>query len=257
MGMSRTDSSGEQFGTNVWGPQQGYLTDLYGQAQQQAKAAGYGQAEQGQGLNAVQQAQQALAQSGQYGQGMVGQVGMGNQIYGQSAYGLGQMAQGAGSNPQMDAYAQQVGQQFRQQIMPALQGQSAVAGQLGSSRAQIGQAMAADQAQQNIQQYSQQLYNDEQNRRLSALQSMQGAGQGYMQGAGALGQAGQLQQGVAGGQLDASQAYGQWAQFAQQQPWYNLQQYAGIVGGPTMQDLGGQQRSRSRAWNQAGSVSMW
>lgn len=255
-GQSHSASDSTQFGSNVWENQRPYLQDTYAQAQQMAGIGQQDLAQQAMGQNALYQGQQMMGQSGQYAGGMVGQVGAANQMYGQSAQGFGQMAQGAGNNPQLDAYAQQVGQQFNRQIMPALQGQAQVAGQLGSSRAQIGEAMAAGDAQQNIQNYSQQLYSDEQNRRLQAFQGMQGAGAGMLQGAQMLGGAGQLQQSAAGGLMDASQGWGQWGQYAQQSPWANLQQYQNIIGGPAMRDMGGQSTSRARSWNQSGSFGL-
>lgn len=205
-GKSKASSGGEQFqyGSNVWAPQAPFLQDIYGQAQ--------GMAAQGP-------------------QGGAAQFGQAGDIYGAAAGGLAGMAAGTGGNPQMDAYARQAGAAFQNQVMPALRGQAAAAGQLGSSRAQLGQAAAAGLVQQNMQDYSQQLYNEERNRQLQAYQGMQGAGAGMMQ-LGLINQA---------------------------SPWYNLQQYAGLVGGPAMQDLGGRSynQSQSRSENYGLSGGFW
>ena len=146
-----------------------------------------------------------------------GQQGLGYNAYNQ-AQGLNQQAGNAfnrlanpGTDPMMGAYAQQIGQQFNEQIMPQLRGDAMVAGGYGGSRAGIAQGVAAGQAQRNIQDFGAQLYGQNQDRALQAAQGL-------------------------GGLAQNSLATGQ---FGMGIPWYNLQQYAGLLGGPIVENLGG------------------
>jgi len=124
-----------------------------------------------------------------------------------------------------------------------MRGDASVAGQLGSSRAGIGQGLAAARAGQQIQDFGAQLYGQNQDRALQAA-NMQGALQGniasmYGQGAQAAQQLGQFGMGI---------------------PWYALQQQQGLLGNAIMRDLGGmtvgEGSGKSSAWNQSGSFGM-
>jgi hypothetical protein len=151
--------------------------------------------------------------------------------------------QNPGMDPMMDVYSRQIGRQFNEQVMPAMRGDASVAGQLGSSRAGIGQGLAAARAGQQIQDFGAQLYGQNQDRALQAA-NMQGALQGniasmYGQGAQAAQQLGQFGMGI---------------------PWYALQQQQGLLGNAIMRDLGGMtvgdSSGKSSAWNQSGSFGM-
>jgi hypothetical protein len=150
-----------------------------------------------------------------------GNIGMGqqatdlqNQQLGQQYQGLGQF-QGNAVDPRMGIYSNQVAQDFSEKIMPQLQGDAILNNGLGNSRNQIAQGIAAGEMNKNMNNFAGQLYGENQNR---ALQSMGMQNQ-------ISGQMGQL-------------------------PWANLQQYAGLIGGPTMQDLGGS------SWGTSKSSSM-
>lgn len=159
---------------------------------------------------------QAAGQQGmaQYGN-MLGQAQGYNQ---QGAAALNDPRFLGQNNPQMQAYANQIGQQFNQQIMPGLRGDAMLTGGYGGSRAGIAQGTAAGQAQRNLQDFGAQLYGQDQQYN---LQRAQGLNQNAAM-AGTLGE-----------------AYGQLGQFGMSLPWYNLQQYAGLLGNPIMEDLGG------------------
>ena len=82
---------------------------------------------------------------------------------------------------QMGYYGQQVGQQFREQIMPQMQGQASLAGGLGSSRNQLAQGYAGAQANQQLQNMGNQLYSDNANRAQSAAAMMPGMANAFGQ----------------------------------------------------------------------------
>ena len=216
-GKSKQSAQGQStstdFGTNIWGPQAGYLQNLYGNAQGLAG----GQQMGGQGLANSQQnaqfAQQGLMNSNQNLQGY----------------------QNQGVDPALGAYSDRIGQQFNEQFMPGLQGQAIQAGGLGGSRQQIGAAMGADRGMQAISDFAANSYAGQQQRGLQAA-GMQG------QNSQALGQLGQ--------QNLMS------ADFARSMPWYNQQQFSGLLGAPTMQDLGAYSQStnssKGKSWNASG-----
>jgi hypothetical protein len=143
---SSSQSRSEDFGTNIWGPQAGYLESLYGNAQQLAG----GQQMGGMGLGNAQQnaqyAQQGLMQSNQNLQGY----------------------QNQGIDPALNAYSDRIGQQFSEQFMPQLQGQAIQAGGLGGSRQQIGAAMGADRGMQAISDFAANSYAGQQQRGIQA-----------------------------------------------------------------------------------------
>jgi hypothetical protein len=132
-------------------------------------------------------------------------------------------------NPALDAYSRQIGQQFREQVLPGIEGGANLAGARGSSRQGIAEGLAGSRTAQQIQDFAAQVYSGDQNRRLQAAL-----------GAGQLGQA--------GGQLQGQMAPLQSA-LAFSAPWFNLQAMQGIIGSPIMQDLGGKSRSSSESSN--------
>ena len=183
--LSQQSSEQRNYGTNVWGPQAGYLQDIYSQAQ---------------GMK------QDL-------QGWAGQAGLDQMrgALGQSQQALQRLANPDQTDPLMGMYAKQIGQQFNEQIAPGIRGDAMLGGNRGGSRQGIGLGLAGARAGQQLQDFGAQLWGQQQQNALSAAQGLQGVAGGYGQQA--------LQQGMA--------------------PWQNLQQYAGLIGGPAFQNLGG------------------
>jgi len=108
-----------------------------------------------------------------------------------------------GMNPMQDVYARNIAQNFRENIMPELQGQAMMAGGMGGSRANIGEALAGARASQQLQDFSAQLYDQDMNRKLAATQGLNQVGDSYggmaMNQANIAGMRGNLAQGM--GQL--------------------------------------------------------
>jgi hypothetical protein len=187
-GASQSKSQNYQAGTAADPNQLPYLQNLWQGAQ------GY----MGQGQQTAQQGQDWI---GNAANSMMGQFSPQN-------------VQG-----QMDYYGKQIGQQFREQIMPQIQGQAALAGGLGSSRNQLAQGYAGAQAQQGIQNMGNALFSQNQDRALQAA-----------------------------GQMPAmANAFGNMG-------WMPYQQLAGILGPMQSQNKGGWGLSSSNAWNAQGSV---
>jgi hypothetical protein len=234
IGGNRSSQSQESAGTNQgFGSginlgQENQLQNLWAQAgavndiggQQQL---GYNAYNQAQGLG--QQAYNALG-----GQNM------------QNAFGTLNQLQNPGADPMMGVYGRQIGQQFNEQIMPGLRGDAMVGGGYGGSRAGIAQGLAGARAGQQLQDFGAQLYGQNQDRRLQAANA-----------SGAL--SGQISQQYAG-MADQAQQLGQ---FGMGIPWYNLQQYAGLLGGPAMQDLGayGSTESSGRGSSSGFQAHIW
>jgi hypothetical protein len=179
-------------------------------------------------------------------QGLGGQPNVGGQGYNQAMGNLQgaqqgfnqsnqnlQQFQGQGVDPAVDAYSQRIGQQFNEQFMPGLQGQAIQAGGLGGSRQQIGAALGADRGMQAIGDFAANAYSGQQQR---GLQAAQGQGQNAM-GMG----------GLANPNLQAGA-------YQQQQPWYNLNQFSGLLGQPTILDQGALSTSQSQS---TGSSNAW
>ena len=213
---SQGQSTSQDFGTNIWGPQAGYLENLYGNAQQLGQGPQMG----GQGLQNSQQnagyAQQGLMQSNQNLQ----------------------QYQNPGIDPALGAYSDRIGQQFSEQFLPQLQGQAIQAGGLGGSRQQIGAAMGADRGMQAISDFAANSYAGQQQRGLQAA-GLQG------------------QNSQARGQLGQQNLMN--ADFSRGMPWYNQQMFGGLLGAPTMQDLGAYSQStnsskgKASSWNAKGT----
>jgi hypothetical protein len=210
-----SSSQSYDYGNEVWGAQSPYLQDMYARAQQMSMQPNAGMGT----LDNVE--------------GMFGQAGS---ALGQSQAALNRLANPTEADPMQAVYARNLGQMFNEQIMPGLKGDAMVGGGLGGSRAGIAQGLAGARMGQQMQDFSAQLYGDQQNRALQAGQALQGVGQGYNQlGAG----------------------YQDLAMQRAQMPWAQMQQYAGLLGPAVMRDLGGYSTSRSKgksnAWNQSGS----
>jgi hypothetical protein len=209
-GTTSSTASGmsETFGTAIAAEQLPYLQNLWSQAASLGGNAGSPQM----GYNAYNQGMQA----NQAGMNALGGANM------QGAFNtLGRM-QNPGMDPMMDVYSRQIGRSFNEQIMPGLRGDAAMAGGLGSSRAGIAQGLAGARAGQQIQDFGAQLYGQNQDRAAMAAQAAGGLG---------------MQQ--AGGYMTGGQNAASLGQFGMGIPWYNMQQYAGLLGSPVMQNLGG------------------
>jgi len=182
-GQQKSSNSSVDKGSEVWKAQAPFLTGMYGSAQNQFN----------QGL-------------GQYGQ-------QADQFI-NTAQGTMERMQNPGVDPAMNAYSKNIGDQYRQQFMPALQGGAIQAGGLGGSRQQIGAALGAGQAMDSISDFAANSYAGQQQRA-----------------------------------LQAASAAPAMADFARSMPWYGLNQYAGILGSPTMIDKGGSSKGSSSGWN--------
>lgn len=282
----------------VYSPQSTALQDLYSKATAQMANTGGVQGMSmdylNQNANALNQSNTALGQAGNTFQQALGQYGQANQGYQQGYNALGTAGnalQGAyngvgkgygaldeamagyrgfmtqdGINPMQDVYRRSISQAFNEDIMPELRGSAAVSGQLGSSRAGIGQGLAGARASQQLQDFSAQLYSEDMNRRLAATQGLSNTGLGYgslgaQQGAignfmntnamgyGAMAEGqGNIAQGMGNigaqqGQLgtaygDLGGQYGKLSALNSTIPWYALNQYAGILGSPTVLNQG-------------------
>jgi hypothetical protein len=240
------------YGTDIWGPQAPYLQDLYAKARGSVGAGDQGAGgylgNLAYGMNqAGADATRQAGQAQQAGMGLLGGVNAGqgvNQAM-QNLGGYGTQGYNPFASQAVQAAGQQLGQQYREQFLPQLQGQAIQAGGLGGSRQQIGAALGADRAMQNLGNYATQVglqgYEGQMARQQQALQSQaQLAGQTYGQQAG-------LAQGLYGtgaglqGQLAGQQAglAPQYAEFMRSAPWYGLAQYGSLLGSPVMSDVGG------------------
>jgi hypothetical protein len=214
----------ENYGSDIWGPQAGFLGDLYARAQQQSFQPDAGMGTLGMAGNQYGQAGNLYGQS-------LGYLGQAGGAYGQSQAALNRLANPTEADPMQAVYARNIGQMFNEQVMPGLKGDAMVGGGLGGSRAGIAQGLAGARVGQQIQDFSAQLYGDQQNRALQAGQALQGVGQGYLQGMAGM-------QDAASGMGNLGQAYQSLATQQSQMPWQALQQYAGLLGPAVMQQLG-------------------
>ena len=128
-------------------------------------------------------------------------------LYRQARYGINTMMN-PGVNPQMRAYSNAVGRDFNRNIMPGIQDNAAGFGQMGSSRQGVAEGIAAGEARQQMQDFGAQLYNQDRDRMMQAMALAPAIGQ-----------------------------------FGMSIPWFGLQQYAGLLGRPTV--LGGAAGSTS------------
>ena len=227
--QSQTSQGTNQgFGSGINLGQENQLQNLWAQAGAVNDIGGQQQL----GYNAYNQAQG-------FGQQAYNALGGQNM---QNAFGTLNQLQNPGEDPMMGVYGRQIGQQFNEQIMPGLRGDAMVGGGYGGSRAGIAQGLAGARMGQQMQDFGAQLYGQNQDRRLQAANA-----------SGAL--SGQISQQYAG-MADQAQQLGQ---FGMGIPWYNLQQYAGLLGGPAMQDLGsyGTTDSSGRGSSSAFNAHIW
>lgn len=212
---STQESSGVQYGSDVWGAQSPYLQNLY--------SLGYTNTGNNTG-NA--QAQGFLGTAGE-------SLAAANGTLSESSTALRDFINPTAMDPAVQAYAQNLGQQFNEQFLPGLQGDAALAGGLGGSRQQIGAALGAQRAMQTLGDFTAQTYAGQQERALAAAQGLAANSQGYAN--------------------VASTGAGM-ADFARSMPWYNLQQFQGLLGSPVLKDLGGYSNSSGTS---KGSGSGW
>lgn len=208
-------SNSQSFGSNVWGNQSPFLQDLYARANQNFGNLGDAN------MNTA----------------LLGNAGNIDAALAEQTLGRSNAAYQSFLNPTVDpafqAYSTNLGQQFREQFLPELQGQAALAGGLGGSRQQIGSALGAQRAMQTLGDFAAQSYAGQQDRALQASA-------GLASNAGAFGDLTNLRLGQ--------------ADFARSMPWYNLSQYQGLLGAPVMQDLGSYSKTVSKG---SGGGSGW
>ncbi len=221
-------STTQDYGSEVWRQQSPFLQDLYRRGQGTLNTQDRLAQLQAQGM--LGDAQQGVRRaSGMFGRGR-------NAI--EDARGAFQRFQRPEIDPAFTAYSQNIGQQFREQVLPSMRGEAAMAGGMGGSRAQIGQALAGQRAMQSIGEFGAQAYAGQQERALGAAQGMLGAAGEY----------GNLGAGMLGGSQQSLAN----ADFARNMPWYGLQQYGGLLGGPTMIDKGGTGGTTSKGKSKQG-----
>jgi len=249
---NKTDSK-----VSVWGPQSGYLQDLYQQGQNRFNIDGNQQA--------LDLGQQGLNQIGNlYGQassyypnlvtgGQAGQIDVTDptqQYLSQTLQGQGQgmetltdLQQG-GINPNLQgmvgAATRGLTENYQQQVMPGIRQNAAFSGGLGGSRQGVAEGIASQSYLNNIQDTASniygQAYDADQQRRLSAAQGMlsQQAGAGQI-ASGLMGQQAQTGLGAIGAGNELAQLGMAPSGYANQvygYGWNPLQQYQGIIGGP-------------------------
>lgn len=253
--MSVQQSTTEPQG--VWDPQQEFLTDLYGKAQQlygQQPAAPFstGMAEQiyGQGPAQVSAEGLDLTRAGVGGAGSI--LGQAGQAYGQaltadpSQSPYFQSAVGAAMSPMVS--------QFTEQVIPQLRSGALQGGTFGGSRRELAEGRAAEGLARQMgdvaAQMGQQAYGQGLQARTQALgMAPQLAGAAFMPGQ-EMQRAQQAQQALQMGGLQQQWAPLQYLQQAEQAgqglqggaiglQWQPLQQYAGLIGGPTVLGQGG------------------
>lgn len=140
------------------------------------------------------------------GGGTQGQ-GQAQDIYNQTMTGYNRMMN-PGINPQLQAYSGEVQKNLERNLLPSIQGTAQMQGQGGSSRQGIAEGLALSDSNQQITDMAANLYNADMNRMGQAMTMAPSLGT-----------------------------------FGQQIPWYNMNQYAGILGDPTV--LGGASGSQS------------
>jgi len=122
----------------VWGPQAGYLKNLYGQGESLSNNFG----------NQEQQA---------------------NAIYAGAGDAYSRLLN-PGVNPQLDAYSGGVQRNLERNLLPSIQSDAVKFGQMGSSRQGVAQGLALSDSNQQITNMASNLYNDDMNRMGQAMQ---------------------------------------------------------------------------------------
>jgi len=217
-GSQKTSSSTVSKGTGIDPTQAGFLNDLWGRGQ----ATLNGQQGYGPGGVALQQG----ADWARQGAGFL--TGPHMQQVGES---LNQL-QNPEVDPMMGVYGRQVGQQFNEQILPGLRGGAMVNGGYGGSRAGIAEGLAGARSSQQLQDFAAQLYGQGQDRKLAAAQTSGQLGLGINEGF----------QGNAANAMDLGR-------FGMGLPWYNMQQYSGLLGSPVTIDKGGSSKSKGKGFD--------
>lgn len=174
---------------------------------------------------------------GQYGQ-LANQAGaQAGQFYNaanQGLAGLGQFA--SGQNPYLQAQIAQlgmnIGQQFREQILPGLGSQFAQAGQRGGSRHALAAGLGADRAMQQFAQGATALGSNAYNQQLAANQAL------AQYGMSGFGQAQNTQLAAQQGQLAGVQGMASFMPQAQNAQMMPFQIGASVIGAPSVLNYG-------------------
>ena len=140
------------------------------------------------------------------GMGTQGQ-GQAQGVYDDAMTGFNRMMN-PGVNPQLQAYSGDVQRNLDRNLLPSIQGTAQMQGQGGSSRQGIAEGLAISDSNQQITDMASNLYNADMNRMGQAMSMAPSLGT-----------------------------------FGQQIPWYNMNQYSGLLGDPTV--LGGASGSQS------------
>ncbi|RKZ92546.1 MAG: hypothetical protein DRQ40_08625 [Gammaproteobacteria bacterium] len=221
---SSSNSSSWRDPQSVWGGQSPYLQQLYGMGAGMFGGGGYGGSPSGGGSpftgGAIGQGQMGSngSFSGGMGQGAPrgfggqgGQAGAmearGNNIFNTAQQSFDRLSN-PGVNPQLEAYSGEVQRNLERNLLPAIGGQAQGFGQMGGSRQGVAEGLAVSDSNQQITDMASNLYNADMNRMGQAM----------------------------------SQAPGL-ANFGMGVPWYGMNQYAGLLGDPTV--LGGAAGSES------------
>jgi hypothetical protein len=167
---------------------------------------------------------QAQALQGLYGQGADLMNNFGQ--YEQQAQGIFDTALGGynqmmnpGINPQLQAYSGEVQRNLERNLLPSIQGNAAGFGQMGGSRHGVAQGLALGDSNQQITNMASNLYNQDQNRTMQAMAMAPGL-----------------------------------ANFGGQIPWYAMNQYAGLLGDPTVLSGASGSSSSGSSWNESQST---
>jgi len=123
-----------------------------------------------------------------------------------------------GVNPQLQAYQGDVMRNMQRNILPSIEGGAGMAGQLGGARQGIAEGLAMSDANQQVTDMAANLYNSDMNRMMTTRA-----------------QAPML------------------ANLGMGLPWFNAQQYAGLLGRPTVLGGGGGSESMSSGSSLGGS----
>ena len=174
---SESYSSSIDYGSDVWGPQQPYLKDIYQRAQGQS----------GDNTN-LDYARSMLA---------LGEKGILDFMTPQE-------------NPMFDIYSRQLQENLTENILPAIGSQAGGLNQRGGGRHGVAEGVATAKVGQQLQDFAGELYGQDRDRMLQAMEGIPVM-----------------------------------ANFGLGIPWFNLNQYAGLLGRPAMQDLGGESESYS------------
>ena len=241
---SSSNSSSWRDPQSVWGGQSPYLQQLYGMGAGMFGGGGYGGSPSGGGSpftgGAVSQGNfgangvgtnmmmpgpnggppvqgqwsggQGGPRAGAFGAGggggMAGAMeARGNNIFNTAQQSFDRLSN-PGVNPQLEAYSGEVQRNLERNLLPAIGGQAQGFGQMGGSRQGVAEGLAVSDSNQQITDMASNLYNADMNRMGQAM----------------------------------SQAPGL-ANFGMGVPWYGMNQYAGLLGDPTV--LGGAAGSES------------